>query len=94
MFDSRVDAATIVHGARHASLIDQGPTVDAVTVSQRFQITIPLRVRRALGIKPGQKLHVILYQNRIELIPVIPARQVRGFLKGIDTTIDREEDRV
>lgn len=65
-----------------------------VSVSPKYQIVIPKSVRDALGIKPGQKVQVIQYQNRIELIPIKPMQAVRGFLKGIDTTIEREEDRV
>jgi AbrB family looped-hinge helix DNA binding protein len=55
---------------------------------------IPRRVREALGIEPGQKVQVIAYQNRIELMPVRSARSLRGFLKGIDTSVEREADRV
>jgi len=68
--------------------------VDTTTVSSKFQVVIPLRVRRALGIRPGQKVQVIPYEGRIELIPVKPLKRARGFLKGIDTTIEREPDRV
>lgn len=67
--------------------------MDISTVSTKFQVVIPLRVRRVLGIRPGQKVQVIPYEGRIELIPVEPIRKTRGFLRGIDTTIDREEDR-
>jgi AbrB family looped-hinge helix DNA binding protein len=65
-----------------------------VSVSPKYQIVIPKSVREALDIKPGQKVQVIQYQNRIELIPIRPMQAARGFLKGIDTTIEREEDRV
>jgi AbrB family looped-hinge helix DNA binding protein len=68
--------------------------MNVVTVSPKYQVVIPLSVRRSLGLKPGQKVQVILYENRIELIPVMPAKKARGFLKGIDTTIEREADRV
>lgn len=67
--------------------------MEVVTVSPKFQIVIPRDVRRSLGLKAGQKIQVILYDNRIELIPVVPAQKARGFLKGIDTTIEREADR-
>jgi hypothetical protein len=50
-------------------------------------------VRQSLGLKAGQKIQVILYDNRIELIPVIPAKNARGFLKGMDTSIERDADR-
>jgi AbrB family looped-hinge helix DNA binding protein len=68
--------------------------VDTTTVSTKFQVVIPLRVRKALGIRPGQKVQVIPYEGRIELIPVRPLKQARGFLKGIKTTVEREPDRV
>ena len=68
--------------------------MDIVTVSPKFQIVIPRAVRQALDIRPGQKVQVIWFEDRIELIPVRPIREMRGFLKGIDTTVDRELDRL
>jgi AbrB family looped-hinge helix DNA binding protein len=68
--------------------------METSTVSPKFQVVIPLRVRQALGIRPGQKVRVIVYDNRIELIPIKPMRENRGLLKGIDTIIEREEDRL
>ncbi|MBV7333162.1 AbrB/MazE/SpoVT family DNA-binding domain-containing protein [Chloroflexi bacterium TSY] len=68
--------------------------METVTVSPKFQIVIPKLVRKALSIQPGQKVHVIAYQNRIELVPVMPVTSLRGFLQGIDTSIKREDDRV
>lgn len=66
----------------------------AVTVSPKFQIVIPREIRKKLGLLPGQKIQVIAYGNRIELIPVTSARRMRGFLEGIDTTVPREGDRI
>lgn len=68
--------------------------MEVVTVSPKYQVVIPLSVRRTLGIRPGQKVQVIPYEGRIELIPLKPIREMRGFLKGIDTTIERDADRV
>jgi AbrB family looped-hinge helix DNA binding protein len=68
--------------------------METVTVSPKYQVVIPRSVRQSLGIKPGQKVQVIHYGDRIELIPMRPIEETRGFLKGIDTTIDREPDRV
>jgi AbrB family looped-hinge helix DNA binding protein len=68
--------------------------MQSVTVSPKYQVVIPLAVRKALGIKPGQKVQVILYEGRIELIPLEPIEHSRGFLKGIDTTVQREADRL
>jgi AbrB family looped-hinge helix DNA binding protein len=65
-----------------------------VTVSPKFQVVIPLVIREALGIRAGQKIQAIQYQDRIELIPVRPMRRARGMLRGIDTSVLRESDRV
>ena len=65
-----------------------------VTISPKYQVVIPSPVRKSLGVQPGQKVKVLLYDNRIELIPVKPVRETRGFLAGIDTTIEREKDRI
>jgi len=65
-----------------------------VTVSPKFQVVIPQAIRQSLGLQPGQKVQAILYQDRIELIPIKPMPTMRGFLKGIDTSIVREGDRV
>ncbi|MBK7356668.1 AbrB/MazE/SpoVT family DNA-binding domain-containing protein [Propionivibrio sp.] len=65
-----------------------------VTLSPKFQVVIPLQIREALGLKPGQKVEAMQYLDRVEFIPVRSAREMRGFLKGIDTTVPREKDRV
>lgn len=65
-----------------------------VTVSPKFQVVIPKEVRESMGIQPGQKVRVLAYRNRIELIPIKPMKQMRGFLRGIDTDVPRDEDRV
>jgi len=68
--------------------------MQTVTVSPKFQVVIPKEIRESLKLSPGQKVQALLYENRIELIPVRPIKKMRGFLKGIDATIDRETDRL
>ena len=68
--------------------------METVTVSPKFQVVIPRDARRALGIRTGQKVQVIVYEGRLELVPVKPMKKMRGFAKGIDTTIKRENDRL
>jgi len=65
-----------------------------LTISPKYQVVIPKEIREALHLTPGQKMQAIAYENRIELIPVQPMHQMKGFLKGIDTDVPREEDRV
>ncbi len=69
--------------------------MDSVTVSPKYQVVIPLKVREQMRVKPGQKMHVIAYDNMVVFIPVRPIKQARGSLKGMDTSIERDEtDRV
>ena len=58
-----------------------------VTVSTKFQVVIPVAIRRSMRTKAGQKVQVISYKNRVELIPIQPLKTMRGFLKGIDTAM-------
>ncbi len=67
--------------------------MNTVTISPKFQVVIPLQVRKFFQISPGEKMQVLPYENRIELIPVKELKKMRGFLKGIDTDIEREKDR-
>jgi AbrB family looped-hinge helix DNA binding protein len=65
-----------------------------VTVSSKFQVVIPQVIREKMNLKPGEKVQVLQYDNRIEFIPLRPMKTLRGFLDGIDTSVDREVDRV
>lgn len=67
--------------------------MEVVKVSPKYQVVIPREIRKSLGIRPGTKVHVLQYKNRIEYIPVMNMKEMRGFLKGIDTRIKREKDR-
>lgn len=68
--------------------------MDIVTVSPKFQVVIPKDVRQLLNIQVGQKLRARVQGEHIELVPEQPMTAARGFLHGIDTSVDREEDRV
>ena len=65
-----------------------------LTISPKFQVVIPKPIRELLKLRPGQKIQAIVYNNRIELIPVQPLERLRGFVQGIDTEVEREGDRV
>jgi len=64
------------------------------TVSSRYHIIIPPEIRRKLGIEPGQKVQLVAYNNRLEIIPIRAMKEMRGFLRGIDTDVPRDRDRV
>ncbi|MDP3518860.1 MAG: AbrB/MazE/SpoVT family DNA-binding domain-containing protein [Pseudohongiella sp.] len=66
----------------------------AVTVSPKYQIVIPKEIRESMGIFSGQKVQIVCYQGRIELVPLRPMKEMKGFLEGIDTSVVREEDRI
>jgi len=68
--------------------------MQTVTLSPKFQVVIPKTVRESLQLRPGQKMQVIEYEGRIEFIPEKDIAELRGFLKGINTEFEREEDRV
>ena len=68
--------------------------METVKLSPKYQVVIPRSVRERLGLRPGQRVHVLPYENRIELIPVRPIAKMRGFLKGIDTSVARDADRL
>ena len=66
----------------------------SVKVSPKFQVVIPKEIRESLQVQPGQRMQVVQYENRIELIPERDVDELEGFLKGINTAFTREEDRI
>lgn len=68
--------------------------MNVVTISPKFQVVIPREIREQLGLESGQKVQALAYENRVEFIPVRPMKSMRGFLRGIDTVVERDRDRV
>lgn len=68
--------------------------METVTVSPKYQVVIPKSVRERFPISPGQRMQVIAYGDRIEIIPVVPARELRGFLGDLRNTFERDADRL
>jgi len=68
--------------------------MSVVTISPKFQVVIPQRIRQAMGLAPGQKVQAIQYEDRIEFIPLRSVKSMRGFVRGIDTRVPRDRDRV
>lgn len=65
-----------------------------LTVSPKYQVVIPKEIREQMNIKPGQEVDMIIYDGMIVLVPLRPMEEMRGFAKGIDTTIERDDDRI
>ena len=68
--------------------------MEAVKISPKYQIVIPKKLREALNLSPGQRVQMVAFEDRIEMIPVRKISEMKGFLKGIDTTVERENDRI
>jgi AbrB family looped-hinge helix DNA binding protein len=68
--------------------------MNTVTLSNEYQLVFPEDIRESIGFKAGTSFEVISYNNRIELIPIKPIKNLKGIFKGIDTTIIREDDRI
>ncbi len=66
--------------------------MDTATISEKYQMVIPRAIREKWGIKPGQKVRLIVYGNVLEVVPVRNIKEARGFLKGMSSNIDREEE--
>ena len=68
--------------------------METVKLSPKFQVVIPKDIRERLKLKAGQQIQAIAYDDRIELVPVRAVKSLRGALKGLDTTVPRDKDRV
>jgi AbrB family looped-hinge helix DNA binding protein len=68
--------------------------MDSVTISPKYQIVIPKSIRESLKLRPGQKVQAIQYGDRVELVPLVPVSEMRGFLHGMDGDFQREKDRL
>ena len=66
--------------------------MDTVKISPKYQVVIPKKLRELLNLSPGQKVQMVAFEDRIEMIPVKKISEMKGFLKGIDTTVEREKD--
>ncbi len=67
--------------------------METVTVSPKFQVVIPQRIRESIGLRSGEKAKMVSFRNRIEIIPMRSLPSLRGYLKGIDTSFVRDGDR-
>jgi AbrB family looped-hinge helix DNA binding protein len=66
--------------------------MDTVTISSKYQMILPRAIREKWNIKPGQKVRLIVYGDRLEVVKVRDIKEARGFLKGMSSEIEREEE--
>lgn len=70
------------------------PAIDTITISSKYQIVLPSAIRGPMGLKPGQRLWAFRFGDRIELVPMRPIRSLRGSLRGIDSRVERDGERL
>lgn len=85
---------SILYRLTEQSIVVSYDGMETVTISPKFQVVIPQKVREAMGLRSGEKAKVFSFRNRIEIVPARDIRALRGYLKGIDTSILREGDRL
>ena len=68
--------------------------MEAVKISPKYQVVIPKKLRETLNLTPGQQVQMIAFEDRIEMIPIRKISEMKGFLKRIDTTVEKETDRI
>jgi AbrB family looped-hinge helix DNA binding protein len=66
--------------------------MEATTISSKFQVVIPKKIRRQYNLKPGQKLVFIPYRNSLRVVIAPDIDQAYGFVEGIDTAVPRDEE--
>ena len=74
-------------------MIDRRNGLSTVTISSKYQVVIPKDVRERLDLRPGQRVEAFAIAGRVELVPVRPPSELRGFLEGMDPAFEREPDR-
>ena len=64
--------------------------METITVSPKFQVVIPKKIREALHLKPGEQLQIYILDGNIRIHRPRSLQELRGFAKGIQW---KDEDR-
>jgi AbrB family looped-hinge helix DNA binding protein len=78
---------------RSIAIAGYAEAMELTTVSPKYQVVIPKRIREQFDLTPGQQLQVIALPGRIELVPSRSPAALRGFLSG-ENSFERESDRL
>jgi AbrB family looped-hinge helix DNA binding protein len=63
----------------------KGKKMQLATISSKFQISVPKKIREKLGIKPGQQFIFVLKGECLELVPKRNMNDIRGSLAHANT---------
>lgn len=66
--------------------------MNTAILSENFELRVPDEVLAILHLSPGEHFRVIPYAGRLEFIPIRKASELRGFARGMDATIERDEE--
>lgn len=66
--------------------------MEAATISSKYQIVIPRKIREHYNVKPGYKAVFVPFENTLRVVFVPPIEQARGMFPGLDTSVEREEE--
>lgn len=66
--------------------------MNIATISSKFQICVPKKIRDQLHIKPGQQFVMIAKGDCLELVPKRGIQELRGILTGANTENTRDRD--
>lgn len=64
--------------------------MEKVTVSPKFQVVIPKKLREELALKPGEILQIYLFEDSLRLQRPKSIKDLRGIAKGLQW---KDEDR-
>ncbi len=66
--------------------------MESVSISPKFQVVIPKDIRERFKLKAGERMVLIPYEGRIEMVLERSIKSMRGFLRGMDTEIKRDRN--
>jgi AbrB family looped-hinge helix DNA binding protein len=66
--------------------------MNTVTISSKYQVVIPRKIREQFNLKPGQKIMFISYKNTLRVVIVPAIDEAEGLYKNIITDPQREKE--
>jgi AbrB family looped-hinge helix DNA binding protein len=65
--------------------------MEAVTISSKYQVVIPRKIREKFNLKPGQRVMFIPYKKSLRMVIVPTIEEAYGMLEGMNVDNHREE---